>query len=296
MADATTNKIAPPVAATDSRPKGVDAGNAFQVRRAGKMAAGGSHVAAAVTIDELLASEARANLKRTRETAREDAVKYTPRVPVPPAKIVIRPSHAHAWMTPFISLAVVLGISIFLCAGAIAHLFLRSPAASMAADTEIRSLRDSMAQLRRAVAELSANAAANRSALDTANKLENDRFTRLTASPHRTERNQLIPAKKIERPPEENVPGAPSTTADSTTEFTGTIQPLQPPTNASREVLTGWHVRRAYDGAAVLEGPFGIIEVGLGQDVPNLGRIQEIKYENNRWQVLTSKGVVLPAR
>ena len=36
-----------------------------------------------------------------------------------------------------------------------------------------------------------------------------------------------------------------------------------------------------------------MIEVVLGQDVPNLGRIEEIKYENNRWQVLTSKGVIL---
>ena len=36
-----------------------------------------------------------------------------------------------------------------------------------------------------------------------------------------------------------------------------------------------------------------MIEVVLGQDVPNLGRIEEIKYENNRWQVLTSKGIIL---
>ena len=52
-------------------------------------------------------------------------------------------------------------------------------------------------------------------------------------------------------------------------------------------------MRRAYEGIAILEGQPGVIEVVLGQDVPNLGRIEEIKYENNRWQVLTSKGIIL---
>jgi hypothetical protein len=55
-------------------------------------------------------------------------------------------------------------------------------------------------------------------------------------------------------------------------------------------------VRRAYDGVAVLEGKTGVIEVVPGQDVPALGRIQEIKNENNRWQVLTSRGVILSGR
>ena len=64
----------------------------------------------------------------------------------------------------------------------------------------------------------------------------------------------------------------------------------------SQLVIPGWHVRRAYEGVAILEGQPGVIEAVLGQDVPNLGRIEEIKYENGRWQVLTSKGVILPAR
>ena len=39
-----------------------------------------------------------------------------------------------------------------------------------------------------------------------------------------------------------------------------------------------------------------MIEVVLGQEVPNLGRIEEIKLENSLWQVVTSKGVILSAR
>ena len=54
----------------------------------------------------------------------------------------------------------------------------------------------------------------------------------------------------------------------------------------------GWRVRRAYEGIAVLEGHYGVIEVVLGQDVPQLGRIQDIRYENGRWQVLTTSGVI----
>lgn len=284
------------MAAKNSRPKGVDASNAFHTYRIGRTAAVDRHVAAAATIDELLASEARASLKRSREATREDTIKYTPHVPVPPARIVIRPSHTHAWLTPFISLAAVLGISIFLCAGAIAYLFLRSPTASIAADVEMRNLRASMTQLRRNVAELSANAAANRSPLDVTSKPENDRSIRIAAPPNRTERDQLTPTKVSERPPEENAPATRSATAASITEITGTVQPLHRTANTPREILTEWHVRRAYDGAAILEGQLGVIEVSLGQDIPNVGRIQEIKYENNRWQVLTSKGVILSAR
>ncbi len=81
-----------------------------------------------------------------------------------------------------------------------------------------------------------------------------------------------------------------------TPEITGTVQRQPRPTTARRDVLAGWRVRRAFEGVAILEGQPGVIEVVLGQEVPNLGRIEEIKYENNHWQVLTSKGVILPAR
>jgi hypothetical protein len=258
-----------------------------------KAAAFGSHLAAAATIDEILASEARANLKKGRITLRDDAPKSKPRISVPPARIVARPSQSQAWIKPFISLTIVVGVVTFLCAGSLAYLFVRPLAVSTASDAELRNLRESLAALRRNVAELSSDVAANHTAIETAARTANDRGLRVVPTSDRAERDQPAPAAKADRLADDRSSVArPAPLND----VTGTLQ--QPPraASAARDIIAGWHVRRAYDGAAVLEGQAGVIEVVLGQDVPNLGRVQEIKYENGRWQVLTSKGVILPGR
>jgi hypothetical protein len=293
MVDPRTNKVTSP---TESRPAGVDAdkSNASQARTTAKTTASSPHLAAAATFDELLANEALASLKRTRTMVRTGTVKSKARVLVPPATIVVRPSKTHAWMTPFISLAVIVGISTFVCAGGIAYLSLRPLAAARTSEAELRNIRDSVAQLRRNIAELSNEVATNRTALDTANKAAGDRLGR--PSPDRIERDQSIPATKVERVAEEKAQAVRTIPTTLPPEITGTVQQQARPTNARREVIAGWRVRRAFEGVAILEGQPGVIEVVLGQDVPNLGRIEEIKYENNRWQVLTSKGVIISAR
>ena len=153
-----------------------------------------------------------------------------------------------------------------------------------------------MAQLRRTVAALSNDLAANRAALDAANKAVSDRFGRFVQNLERVERDQSVSATKIERIAEEKAQVVRAASTAPSAEITGAVQRQQRPASARREVIAGWRVRRAFEGVAILEGQPGVIEVVLGQDVPNLGRIEEIKYENSRWQVLTSKGVILPAR
>jgi hypothetical protein len=302
MPDATTNETAPTTASAESRATGAaaDKNNASQTQAGGKASAAGPRLAAAATIDELLAKEALANLKRNRASARIDTAKFKPRVPIPAATIVVKPSQPSPWMTPFITLAVMVGISTFLCAGGIAYLFLRPLAVASTSDAELRNIRESMAQLRRNVAALSNELATNRAALDAANKASSDRLGRVVQSLDRVERDQSASATKIERLSEQKAQVARTVPAAPSAEITGTVQPQQPPpprpASARREVIPGWHVRRAYEGVAILEGQPGVIEAVLGQDVPNLGRIEEIKYENGRWQVFTSKGVILPAR
>ena len=188
------------------------------------------------------------------------------------------------------------GISTVLCAGGLAYLYLRPTAAAATSDTELRNIRESVAQLRRTVAALSNDLAANRAALDAANKAANDRFGRIVQSLDRVDRDQSVSATKIERLAEEKAqPVRPASSAPAS-EITGTVQRQPRPATARREVIAGWRVRRAFEGVAILEGQPGVIEVVLGQEVPNLGRIEEIKYENSHWQVLTSKGIILPAR
>jgi hypothetical protein len=295
MVDASTDKptsspepLAADVAATKD--------NASGARQTGKVTSAGAHLAAAATIDELLAKEALANLKRTRATTHAENVKSKARIPIPAATLVVKPPQSHAWITPFIRLAAAVGISTVLCAGGLAYLYLRPTAAAATSDTELRNIRESVAQLRRTVATLSNDLAANRAALDAANKAVNDRFGRIVQSLDRVDRDQSVSATKIERLAEEKAqPVRPASSAPAS-EITGTVQRHPRPATARREVIAGWRVRRAYEGVAILEGQPGVIEVVLGQEVPNLGRIEEIKYENSHWQVLTSKGIILPAR
>jgi hypothetical protein len=298
MIEARTNETASPTLSAASQPTGVDADNSniAQARPTAKANAAGAHRIAAATMDELLAKEALANLKRSRATARAEPVKSKARTPIPAATLVVKPSQPHAWMTPFVTLAVVVAISTFLCAGGIAYLYLQPIAVAATSDAELRNIRESVAQLRRTVAALSSDVATNRAALDAANKVVSDRLGRLVQNLERVERDQSLSAIKIERMADEKAKVARTVPTASSPEITGTVQQQPRPTNARREVIAGWRVRRAFEGVAILEGPPGVIEVVLGQDVPNLGRIEEIKDDNSRWQVVTSKGVILPAR
>jgi hypothetical protein len=253
------------------------------------------HIAAAAAIDELLASEARANMQRARISTREEPIKAKVRFTVPPARIVARPLQSPAWKAPFFSLAMVVGLSTLVSAGAIAYLLLRPMTSSGVSDADLRSIRDSVAQLRRQVAEMTGDVASSRAAAEAARTQAAEQASR---AQDRADREQTALAAKFARIADEKAQAVQvAATLANTADITGTVQPqAQRPASTSREVIPGWHVRRAYDGVAVLEGKTGVIEVVPGQDVPALGRIQEIKNENNRWQVLTSRGVILSGR
>lgn len=274
--------MSPPT--SDSKPKTVDKRDVTHMRGGRKAPAERPHVAAAAAIDELLASEARASLRRTRDAQREEPPKARVRVNVPPARIVAKPLQTAAWKAPFFSLALVVGLSTLISAGGIAYLFLRPQAARTASDTELRNLRESVAQLRRQVAELSSSTANIRSANSTQPTVE-----RVVS--RNVEREPLAQRTKATRSFDDQHAAAAATPAP---EFTGSVSsPAAPAANTTRTIIEGWYIRRVYDGAAVLEGKSGVIEVSPGQDLPMLGRIQEIRNDGGRWQVITSKGIVV---
>jgi hypothetical protein len=285
MVDARTSETALPMSSPVSPPAGAetDSSSTSQAKSPGEASAAAARLANAAAIDELRAREALAHLQRTRATARAETVKFKPPQPQP-------------WLTPFITLAVTVGICTLLCTGGIAYLIVKPVAVAARSDAELRSLRETVTQLRRTVAALSNDVATNRAALDAANKAASDRFGRFAQNLEPVQSDQSAPVPKIGRVGDERTQVARAVPAVSSSEVTGTIERQPQPTNARREIIAGWRVRRASEGVAVLEGQPGVIEVALGQDVANLGRIQEIKYENNRWQVLTSKGVILSAR
>ena len=139
MVDTSTND-----ATSSPEQKPIDVGanktNASQAAPADKPSS--ARAAAAATIDELLAKEALASLRRTRTTAHAEAVKSKPRIPVPPATLVVKPPQSHAWMTPFVTLAMMVGISTFLCTGGMAYLFLRPVAVASTSEAELRNIRE----------------------------------------------------------------------------------------------------------------------------------------------------------
>ena len=299
MAEPATNETAAPATSTASQPAASDAGKgggASQMRPGNKAKAAGAPRVAAPTVDELLAQEALATLKRTRSMARAEPVRSKARAPIPAATLVVKKPQPRTWMAPFVTLAIVVAISSLISIGGVAYLFLRPIAINATSDAELRNLREAMSQLRRTVATLSSDVTATRTAFDAANRATSDRFGRLVQSVERVERDQSLSATKVEHMAEGRPQVAQTVAAVSSPEITGTIQPQPRPPIARREIIQGWRVRRAYEGVAILEGPAGVVEVAQGQDVPNLGRIEEIKNENGRWQILTSKGIVLSAR
>jgi hypothetical protein len=298
MAEPATNETAAPAASTASQPTAPDAGKggASQARPGNKAKAASAPRVAAATVDELLAQEALATLKRTRTMTRGEPVRSKARAPIPAATLIVKKPQPRTWMAPFITLAVIVAISSLISIGGVVYLVLRPIAINATSDAELRNLRETMSQLRRTVATLSSDVAANRTAFDAANRTASDRFGRLVQSVERVERDQSLSATKVERMVEAKAQVAGTMAAASSPDITGSIRPQPRPATARREIIQGWRVRRAYEGVAILEGQGGVIEVAQGQDVPNLGRIEEIKHENGSWQVLTSKGVVVSAR
>jgi len=51
--------------------------------------------------------------------------------------------------------------------------------------------------------------------------------------------------------------------------------------------------RNVFDGIALVQGRFGLIEVEPGDVVPGIGRIDTIRRQDGRWVVVTSKGLIV---
>src|SRR5262249_48676616 len=71
---------------------------------------------------------------------------------------------------------------------------------------------------------------------------------------------------------------------------------IAPPPAAQPGKVDGWVVRDVRRGTALIEGRMGLIEVDQGDVVPGLGRVDAIRKQDGRWVVVTSKGLIMPAR
>ncbi|MCP3446700.1 hypothetical protein [Bradyrhizobium sp. CCGUVB14] len=259
--------------------------------------------------DEVAAKAALEGLKRIRAKARLDkmAIPKPAPVAIKPAVIVAKPPPPRpTWVAPLATLAVAAILVVCACTGVIAYLTTQPSQTSAAASAEIRNLRDTVTQLRKQLAGVSENLDGLRTAVDQSSKSTSDRFGRFAENLDRIERVSSSSTAKLDRLAQAQVqpptpvaaqasPAAPMMASLAAPETTGSVSPAER-SSAPRKVVKGWSVRQAYEGIAILQGPSGVIEAVLGQQVPNLGRIEEIRNESGRLVVETSGGVVYSAR
>ena len=58
-------------------------------------------------------------------------------------------------------------------------------------------------------------------------------------------------------------------------------------------VIEGWVVRDVYNGAAMIQNRAGVIQVIPGDVLPGLGRIEQVRRQDGRWMVVTSRGLIV---
>lgn len=232
--------------------------------------------------------------------ARDQATKPGPRPaarPVPPS--AARPAAAKTRI-PQVSRFALLAASVAVaaCAGAIigSIMILASGRLSAASDNtaELQSLKA-------AVAQLGADLGAMKAGQDQSLKAANAQFGRIAERLERVERQQAEPAAKLTKALESldrlerRAATAPAAPAVGQNDVTGST-PARAATPPKPPVLEGWILRRVYDGVALVQGRRGVVEVEAGDSLSGAGRIREIKREDGRWIVVTSRGVIVPAR
>jgi hypothetical protein len=156
------------------------------------------------------------------------------------------------------------------------------------ANDEVRVLKETVAHLRTNVKQLSDNLAALRTTITTSSSAANAQFTKITEALDRVERARAERHVTTLAPSPEPTGSAPASTPAA----------IDPKAAAKPPIVEGWALRKVYGAdAALVEGRYGIVEIGPGDLVPGLGRIQEIKrQQDGHWAVVTSRGLIVPPR
>ena len=149
------------------------------------------------------------------------------------------------------------------------------------ASEDIRALKDSIAQLRGNLKTIGDNVAAVRAGLNASFSSSTAQFAKIAEAIEKLEHHQ----------PERHAAAAPPSSPPP--ESTGSIAAATGAKPEKPGVVDGWVLRKAYRGAALVEGRYGIIEIEPGDHLPGVGRVEEIKRQDGRWVVVTPKGLIV---
>jgi hypothetical protein len=152
---------------------------------------------------------------------------------------------------------------------------------------EIQALKENVVQSR---VEL----AAVKAAIETGHRGTSAQLTKIGERVDRIERGQAEPVARLNKA----VEALERLSRGDHKDVTGAVTPPPAAAAASKPatVVDGWVVRDVHRGTALLEGRMGLIEVDQGDVVPGLGRVEAIRKQEGRWVVMTSKGLIMPAR
>jgi hypothetical protein len=204
---------------------------------------------------------------------------------------------------PYVSRFTVLAASLALAAalggmvGALAAYGLARPGATPAIAAgrtgleEIQALKENVVQGRVELAALKLG-------IDSANRNAGAQLTRISERIDRIERSQAEPAAKLTKALDTLERLSRGEAAAASKDVTGSVVPPAGGLNQPGKpgAVEGWVVRDVHRGTALIEGRMGIIEVDQGDVVPGLGRVDAIRKQDGRWVVVTSKGLIMPAR
>ena len=118
------------------------------------------------------------------------------------------------------------------------------------------------------------------------------RLDKIGASLDRLERRLPVTAATLPVPQALPAPPAPEVTGSV---FADVRVPLPPePRRSTAPVVDGWSLQGVHNGAAVIKGRPGLVQVEPGDRLPGLGRIETIRRQDGRWVVVTSRGLIVP--
>ena len=200
-------------------------------------------------------------------------------------KFAARPrASRYAVLAASITIAAALGS----VAGALAGSALMRPAPETSAAPTMNANA-----LSKTLAQLSADIASLRAAVDASGKTTNAQLSKVNERAERAEKAQAEPAQKIARLSEavERLERKP---APAPTDVTGSIVEKQ---EARPPIVEGWVIRDIFDGRAMVQSSrHGIYEVGPGAPLPGVGRVEAIRRQDGRWVVVTPKGLIVSSR
>ena len=154
---------------------------------------------------------------------------------------------------------------------------------------EVKALKETVAQLRGTTKSLSDNLAALKTSVTTSNTAQNTQIGKIAETLDRVEKTQAEQKKTAAALAAPDITG-------SVPQKSGPTVPMvlgDPPTTLKPPILQDYVLRRVYDGAALIEGRNGMIEVEAGAVAPGIGRIEAIKRQDGRWVVVTARGLIV---